>query len=242
MNVVALMIGRGGSSLKDKNILPVLGVPLLQWTAAAARRSRHIARFYASSDCPRILKTAAGAGYRPIERPAQLATASAQSSDAVRHAFTIMEEDGPVDVLVVQHANVGTISTQQIDSCIELLVANPQASAVVPAHQQPEYHPMRAKRLGPDGTLTPFVEGSQVSANRQDLPTCYFFDHSFWVLRGRSAVFDPNGQEPWPCMGSSILPYETQGCRDVHDMADLEATERWILENDVPRPVFSAGA
>lgn len=240
MNVAALMIGRGGSSLKDKNILPVLGAPLLHWAAAAARRSRHITRFYVSSDCPRILATAGEAGYKPIERPAELATATAQSSDAVRHAFAIMEQDGPIDILVVQHANVGTISERQIDACIDLLVASPNATAVVPAHQQPEYHPMRAKRLRADGTLEPFVDGSGISANRQDLPTCFFFDHSFWVLRGRSAVFDPDGQQPWPCMGSRILPFETEGCRDVHDLADLETTAQWILDNDIPKPDFGA--
>jgi CMP-N-acetylneuraminic acid synthetase len=234
------MIGRGGSSLKDKNILPVLGAPLLHWAAAAARRSRHIQRFYVSSDCPRILETASEAGYRPIARPAALATATAQSSDAVRHAFEIIERDGPVDILVVQHANVGTISEQQIDACIDLLLANPTATAVVPAHQQPEYHPMRGRRLRADGTLEPFVAGSHISANRQDLPTCFFYDHSFWVLRGRRAVFDPDGQQPWPCMGSNILPFETEGCRDVHDLADLEATARWIVDNGIKEPGFRA--
>jgi len=240
MNVAALMIGRGGSSLKDKNILPVLGSPLLHWAAAAARRSRYVTRFYVSSDCPHILRTAGEAGYRPIERPAALATATAQSSDAVRHGFEIMERDGPIDIVVVQHANVGTISEEQIDACIELLLANPNASAVVPAHQQPEYHPMRARRVSPDGTLAPFVDGSAISANRQDLPTCFFFDHSFWVLRGRQAVFDPEGQQPWPCMGSSILPFETEGCRDVHDLADLEATAQWIVRNQIPSPGFGS--
>jgi CMP-N-acetylneuraminic acid synthetase len=238
MNIAALMIGRGGSSLKDKNILPVLGVPLLHWAAGAARRSRHITRFYVSSDCPRILASAGEAGYRPIERPAELASATAQSSDAVRHAFETMERDGPVDILVVQHANVGTISEAQIDACIDLLLANPDASSVVPAHQQPEYHPMRAKRLRSDGSLEPFVEA--VSANRQDLPTALFFDHSFWVLRGRSAVFDLKGQQPWPCMGSRILPFETEGCKDVHDLADLETTAQWIVANAIPKPDFAA--
>ena len=160
MNIAALMIGRGGSSLEDKNILPVLGVPLLHWSAAAARRSRHIGRFYVSSDCPRILETAGRAGYAPIERPAELASATAQSSDAVRHAFAIMERDGPIDVLVVQHANVGTISTGQIDACIDLLLAHPEATSVVPAHQHPEYHPMRARRLRPDGSLEPGLEAT----------------------------------------------------------------------------------
>lgn len=240
MNIVALMIGRGGSSLKDKNILPVSGVPLLHWTAAAARGSRHIDRFYVSSDCTQILATAGQAGYRPIERPAELASATAQSSDAVRHAFAIMERDGPVDILVVQHANVGTVSTDQIDACIDLLLSNKDATAVVPAHQHPEYHPMRAKRLTSDGSLEPFVTGDGISANRQDLPVCFFFDHSFWVLRGRAAVFDPHGQQPWPCMGSHILPFETQGCRDVHDLADLASTEQLLVDHGIPKPAFDA--
>jgi CMP-N-acetylneuraminic acid synthetase len=235
------MIGRRGSSLKDKNILPVLGVPLLLWSAAAARRSGYISRFYASSDCGDILSAAATAGYVPIVRPSELASATAQSTDAVRHAFEVMERDGPIDILVVQHANVGTITEHQIDACIEKLIQNADATAVVPAHRHPEYHPMRAKRLNADGSLGLFVGGETISANRQDLPTAYFFDHSFWVLRGRRAVFDSEGQMPWPCMGSHILPFETEGCRDVHDMADLETTAEWLVRNAIPAPCFRSG-
>lgn len=239
MTVAALMIGRGGSSLKDKNVLPVLGHPLLHWAAGAARRSRHITRFYASSDCSRILEAAGQAGYTAIERPPELATDTAQSSDAVRHAFAIMERDGPIDILVVQHANVGTISEALIDACIDKLIATPSATAVIPAHQHPEYHAMRARRVREDGTLAPFVETKTVSGNRQDLPTCLFYDHSFWVLRGREAVFDPSGQQPWPCMGSRIVPFETEGCRDVHTMADLETTAQWIRDHGIPEPAFT---
>lgn len=238
MQIATLMIGRGGSSLMDKNILPIEGVPLLLWGAAAATRSRHITRFYVSSDDEKILTTAARAGYKPIRRPAELASATAQSSDAVKHAFEMMEKDGEIDILVVQHANVGTITESMIDQCIDLLLENPAASSVVPAHEKAEYHPMRAKRVMPDGTLNSFVDSGAVSANRQDLPTAVFFDHSFWVLRGRKAVFDENGQPPWPCMGSTILPFLTEGCFDVHTLEDLETTAQWLKDNKVALPQF----
>jgi CMP-N-acetylneuraminic acid synthetase len=238
--IAALMIGRGGSSLKDKNILPVLGVPLLQWSAAAARRSRHVGRHYVSSDCDRILRVAGEAGYAPIRRPAALSTATAQSTDAVRHALDYIERDGPVDIVVVQHANVGTISERIIDDCIDMLLADETVSAVVPCHEQAEYHPFRAKRVQPDGALSPFVESAgAVSANRQDLPACYFFDHSIWALRA-SAIRDPEGQPPWPCMGRRIMPYVTEGCLDVHSVEDLDKTARWIEANGIPRPDFSS--
>lgn len=233
--IAALLIGRGGSSLKGKNILPVHNVPLLLWAAGAALRSQHVGRYYVSSDDDDIIATAGTAGYREIRRPAELSTATAQSSDAVRHALDIIEADGPVDIVVLQHANVGTITETIIDDCIDMLIADPSLSAVVPAHEKSEYHPYRGKRIV-DGILQPFTaEAAQASANRQDLPTCLFFDHSIWVLRA-SEIRDPNGQAPWPCMGQKIKPYITEGCLDVHDLEDLDHTARWITENNVPYP------
>jgi len=234
--IVALMIGRGGSTLKDKNILPVLGHPLLHWAAGAARRSRHIGRHYISSEDDRILDAAAAMGYARIRRPAELASATAQSCDAVRHALDIIAAEGEVEIVVVQHANVGTISESIIDACIDQLLDDPGLTAVVPCHEKNDYHPLRAKRLTADGLLQPFVDSAgPVSANRQDLPVCYFFDHSIWALRAR-AIRAPGGQGPWDCMGDRIRPWPTEGCLDVHEPEDLMATADWIRAHRIPPP------
>jgi CMP-N-acetylneuraminic acid synthetase len=237
MNVVTLMMGRGGSSLTDKNVYPIKGVPLLQWAAAAARGSRHISRFYMSSDSPAILSAAAQAGYASIRRPAELATASALGCDVIRHAMPIMEADGSVDILVMQHANNATVTTQQIDDCVDMLIANPSVSSVVPAHRKPEYHPARGKFLDKDGTLRPVLDGT-FSTNRQDLDPCLFFDHTFWVLRGREAIFDPEGQQPWTCMGRKIKAYETDGGLDIHTLEDIDLTIQWLDKHKIPTPNF----
>ncbi len=235
--VAALMIGRGGSSFPGKNILPVLGVPLLLWGAAAAWRSKYVDRYYISSDDDDIISTAGKAQYKEIRRPPELCTATAQSSDAVLHALEIMEQDGAIDIVVLQHANVGTISEQIIDECIEELLANPELTAVVPSHEKSEYHPFRAKRIV-NGVLEPFVSSAgSVSANRQDLPTAVFFDHSIWVMRV-SGMRDREGQAPWPCMGRTIKAYMTEGCLDIHDLEDIAKTEQWIIKHDIPVPNF----
>ena len=238
MNIVTLMMGRGGSSLTDKNIHPIKGVPLLQWAAQAAVGSRHISRFYMSSDSPTILSVAARAGYKSIERPPELATATALGCDVIRHAMPIMEADGPVDILVMQHANNATVTTRQIDDCIDMLLTDPSLSSVVPAHRKPEYHPARGKFVNADGTLRPILEGS-FSTNRQDLEPCLFFDHTFWVLRGREAVFHPDGQQPWTCMGPRIKAYETEGGLDVHTLEDIEETIRWLDAHQISPPRFA---
>lgn len=238
--IVALIIGRRGSSLKNKNILPVLGRPLLHYTAAAARESQYIGRFYASSDCPAILEAAAVAGYKKIVRPPDLSTATSQSVDVVHHALVEIEKYGQVEVLVVQHANVGTITTQIIDDCIEQLLSDESLSSVVPVHEKNEYNPYRCKMLNSEKLLEPFFKFSEnnISCNRQDLPPAYFFDHSIWVLNVKNSIKSKKGQPPWTCMGSRIKPYITKGCFDVHDIEDIKKTEQWIIDNDVALPKF----
>jgi CMP-N-acetylneuraminic acid synthetase len=237
LNIIAIMIGRGGSSLKDKNILPVHGVPLLSYAAAAAKRSKFISDFYISSDCPKILKVGFDSGFKKIKRPQKLSTSTAQSCDAVLHALEIIEKTKDVDIVVVQHANVGTITEKIIDDCIQQLIDNKNYSAVVPVHEKSEYNPYRAKKISQAGLLSPFINDSKISANRQDLPKSYFFDHSVWILRSSSIKNKDKGQAPWGCMGNQIKPYITTGCLDVHSTEDIKYTEKWITENEIPIPI-----
>lgn len=230
--IVALIIGRGNNTMKDKNILPVLGKPLLQWGGLAAKKSDFIGRYYISSDCDKILKAGVEIGFNPIIRPNYLSTATSQSSDVVRHALSIIENDGFTKTLVVIHANVGTISAALIDQCITMLNADNRLSSVIPSHRKDEYHPLRGMKINSEGTLIPFVESrGLVSANRQDLEICLFFDHSFWVLDVEKGIKSSDGVGPWPVMGKTILPFITEGCFDVHEPEDIIRTEKWIIEN-----------
>lgn len=83
MKIAALLTGRGNNTLKDKNVLPVLGKPLLYYPAMAARSCELITDFYVSSDDEKILNAAAECGYKKILRPAELALPTAQRVDAI---------------------------------------------------------------------------------------------------------------------------------------------------------------
>tara|TARA_A100001015_G_C14854786_1_gene657915 strand:- start:252 stop:974 length:723 start_codon:yes stop_codon:yes gene_type:complete len=235
-SIVSLVIGRGGSSFKNKNIRKVLNYPLVLWTCSAAKKSKYINGYYCSSDSIKILNTCKSIGYKAIKRPKMISKASSQSCDAVRHAIRHIEKDikKKIEIVVVQHANVGTIKGSMIDECIDLLKSNPKASAVVPSHEKMEYHPARAKYTDSKGFFKQAIKGN-FSANRQELEKVYFFDHSFWVIRRNSAV-KSDGQRPWNCMGNKILPYITNGCLDVHDENDILQTEKWIKDNKILKP------
>ena len=80
MKTIALLTGRGNNTLKDKNVLDVLGKPVLYYPAKAAINSEAVDEYYCSSDDKKILDVAKEVGYKPIVRPAELATSTAQQS------------------------------------------------------------------------------------------------------------------------------------------------------------------
>jgi CMP-N-acetylneuraminic acid synthetase len=237
--VVAIMIGRGGSSMKDKNVTPVLGHPILHWGASAAKSSLLIDEYYISSDSDRILTLGSLAGYVPIKRPAELATSTARGIDAVRHAMSFLPKaiDGS-GIVLVQHANCATITTSVIDECLRRLIEDPTLSAVVPGHLDNDHHPFRAKKLLPDGTLESFFDDlGDLSSNRQELPRCVFLDHSIWAVRV-SSILKKDGESPWPELGRRVKVVITSGSFDIHVPSDIQTTESWLVQNNISAPTF----
>ena len=233
-SVVALLTGRGGNTLRDKNVIPILGKPLLYYPAVAAHESKLIDDYYVSSDDEKIIKAAEEVGYKPIKRPESISGPQAQHEDALRHALDFMDKSiGRPDVLVVLLANTVTVKTEWIDDCIKQILEDDSITAVAPVYEDSDHHPFRAKRINKDGFFEPFFDFSNkhISTNRQDLDPSYFFCHTFWVLRANN--FDnTEGQQPWKFMGHKIKPYiMKEKTFDVHEIEDIYHSEKWLKEN-----------
>lgn len=236
MRIAALLTGRGNNTLKDKNILPVLGKPLLYYPAMAARSCKMITDFYVSSDDEKILRAAKDCGYTPIERPIELALPTAQHVDAIKHALSVMKQDNCVpDILVVLLANSGIIKTEWIEQSIRNLIENTSLSASCPVLLEMDHHPYRSKCLREDGCLGTWFDfrGYNVSTNRQDLPKNFVLCHNFWTLNLKNSLYQNDGQQPWTFMGNNIKPIIVEESFDVHDEIDLERTERWLLKEGI---------
>lgn len=238
MNIAALLTGKGSNTLRDKNILPIRGRPLMHYPARAARRCPAIDHFYASSDSPQILETAAALGYRPIVRPAELCQPQSRHVDAITHALDEMQrKDGYApDLLVVLLANNISIKTEWIAESIARIQADGTISAVVPVYEDQDHHPFRAKRIEADGTLASFLDlkGKAISTNRQDLPDCYYLCHNFWTLNLGRSVRNGSGDPPWSFMGERVSPLVVEESVDVHLQRDLLLCEDWLERNDIP--------
>lgn len=233
-SVVALLTGRGNNTFVNKNIAPVLGRPLLWYIANACKNVPGIDHFFCSSDCPLILEEARKIGYTSIVRPSSLASPTSAHVDCIVHALEEMQQNKIVpDILIVLLANSATVKSEWIRDCLGFLFNDVSISAAAPVHVNMDVHPVRARRLTIDGCVEPYLDlrSERVSTNRQDLPTCAFFDHSFWVIRTPSGRIQQEGHAPWTFMGWKVKPLFTSGCFDVHDRNDLEKTEQWLIEN-----------
>lgn len=235
--IVALLTGRGNNTLKDKNVLPVLGKPLLYYPAMAAKTCPLISDFYVSSDDEKILKAAEDCGYKRIVRPAELSLPTSQHLDAITHALSVMKDDGVIpDILVVLLANSGIIKTEWIEESIQYVLRDETISAAVPVLLEMDNHPYRSKRLREDGCLDTWFDfnGQHVSTNRQDLPKNYVLCHNFWTLNLSESLYSNTpGQLPWTFMGNKIKPIIVKESFDVHDEDDIKRTEKWLIEEGI---------
>ncbi|MCR5216494.1 MAG: CMP-N-acetylneuraminic acid synthetase [Lachnospiraceae bacterium] len=235
MKVIALLTGRGNNTLKDKNVLEVLGHPVLYYPAHATKAAQTINSYYCSSDDEKILSAAEAEGYERIVRPDYLGTPTSQHVDVIKHAIEYIgarEEIG--DIMVVVLANNVTIKSEWVDACVKMMQEDMSITAVVPVYEDNDHHPLRGKRVDENGRLQMYeknVEG-KVSTNRQDLPKCYFLSHNFWVLNTKKMLESGyEGQKPWEFMGNNIAYYEIEESIDIHKSIDLYIAKEWIKEN-----------
>ena len=235
MKVTALLTGRGNNTLKDKNILDVLGHPVLYYPAHAGSVAKTIDNLYCSSDDEGILKAAETEGYKRIVRPKELASPTAQHIDAIMHAIGEIEKNEAIpDILVVILANNITIKSEWIDTCVRMMQDDMSISAVVPVYEDNDHHPLRGKCVDGNNRLQMYEKNvtGKVSTNRQDLPTCYFLSHNFWVLNTKLLIESKGeGQAPWSFMGDNIAYFEIDESIDIHKEIDLVIARDWIEKN-----------
>lgn len=104
MGAVAIIPARGGSKgVPRKNLQPVGGVSLLARAIHAATASGVIDRVIVSTDDTEIAEAARAAGAEvPFLRPAELASDTATSVDAIRHTvLELIKQGQAVDSLIL---------------------------------------------------------------------------------------------------------------------------------------------
>ena len=245
MSVVALMLGRANSSgFPGKNVIPVLGRPLMAYGLIAANDSRHVDRLYVSTDSDEIAAIGRDYGAETIERPPELCTDEAHGEDAYRHGYEIIRdrlatEGEEIELVVLLFANAATVTGELIDEGIEKLRADASLDSAVTVSRYNMWSPLRARRLDDDGTLKPFVpfeafgDPDALSDDRDSQGDVWYADMGTSVTRPRCLAERDYGILPQRWMGRRIAPIESWGGCDVDYEWQLPAVEFWLTEHGV---------
>lgn len=116
MTALGVIPARGGSKgIPRKNIRPIAGKPLIAWTIEAAKAAKRLDSFVVSTEDPEIAALARAYGAPVLERPAELATDTADTLDVLRHALRAR----PHDLVVLLQCTSPVRSSGLIDRCLE---------------------------------------------------------------------------------------------------------------------------
>ncbi len=121
---VAIIPARGGSKgIKEKNIAPLNGRPLVSYTIEAALRARLIDRVIVSTDSPKIAEVAEHFGAEvPFLRPEALGGDWVPLPEVLEHAVRFLEEEQGIscDPIVTLLPTNPLREARHIDEALEL--------------------------------------------------------------------------------------------------------------------------
>lgn len=175
-NVLGLIPARGGSkSISRKNVVPILGKPLIAYTIEAAQASQRLTRMVVSTDNAEIAKVAKEWGAEvPFLRPKELARDDTPALPVIQHALRYLEtmEGWRADVVVYLQPTSPLRRGDHIDAAVDLLISKAADSVVSVVPVPHQFNPVSVMRLEGD-YLVPFLPEAAHLLRRQDKPVVY---------------------------------------------------------------------
>jgi CMP-N-acetylneuraminic acid synthetase len=209
MNALGVIPARGGSKgIPRKNLIPLLGRPLLAYTLDAARTSSRLARAIVSSDDSEIIDVARELGADvPFVRPVELADDAASSAAVARHALLTIEalEGKTFDAVVLLEPTAPLRVAEDIDAALDMLQTS-DVDSVVSVCRVEAPHPFKMQRVV-NGRLKPWQEDQwREGRTRQELPPVYFLNGAVYATRAN--VLREAGSLWGAETGALIMPLE----------------------------------
>lgn len=243
--ICALLLGREGSGgFPGKNIYPVLGRPLVAYPLMAACDAQTVDRVYISTDSPRLKTIAQEYGAYIIDRPPHLATKTALGEDAYLHGYQVIrdelaKQDENIEIMILLFANAATVTSQTIDDGVRLLREHPEYDSAVTVSCYNMWSPLRARKIGDDGLLHPFVpfetfgDPKTLNCDRDSQGDVWFADMGVSIIRPRCLEHLHDGLLPQKWMGQKIYPLKQWGGLDVDYEWQLPLVEHWLKSHGV---------
>ncbi len=219
---LAIIPARGGSKrLPRKNLLPLQGKPLIEWTIESALQSAYIDDVCVTSDDNEVLKIAKNTGCLTIERPDYLANDTATTFDAVKHTIEDLSENYEYIVLLQPTSPLRT--AMHIDEAINLL--NTKLADAIISVCEMEHSPLWSNTLPNDGSMKNFLSDN-VLKRSQDLEKYYRLNGALYICRTKHLL-----QEKTFFISDNIFAYVMDGDSsvDIDTVREFEYS-KWLME------------
>lgn len=228
MEILAIIPARGGSKgIPKKNIINLLGKPLIQYTIEAAKKSRKINRIIVTTDNKEIAEISKKSGIEVIERPKELATDTSLTKDAIIHVVELLKGNNysPGAIITLQPTSPLRTS-KHIDKAIDLFLSHPNADSLVSCIEVPHiFNPCSIMKLNNNGYLIKYKEENNVF-RRQD-------KNKFYARNG-AAIYITNIKSIHKFIfGGICLPFfmKQEESIDIDNIDDLKIAENYIKSN-----------
>jgi len=234
--IAAVLMGRKGSKgFPGKNLHLVDGKPLAYYPMKAALDCPAVGKVYISTDDEKLMMLAQENNVGVIVRPPELCTDAALGEDVYIHAYQYLRAiHGEIELLVLLMCNAPAITAESIAEGIKVLRAHPEYDSAVTVSKYNMWSPLRARKIGADGLLHPFVEfgaigdPAKLNCDRDSQGDVWFADMGVSIIRPRNLENIHSGLLPQKWMGRKIYPLPQWGGLDVDYEWQVPQIEFWI--------------
>lgn len=241
--IPALLLGRKGSKgFPGKNTSLVLGNPMAYYPMKAALDCQLVDRVYLSTDDEELMAIAEQNGVEVIVRPPELCSDQALGEHAYVHGYEEIQRRNPnnsIEMVVLLFCNAVTITSTTIAEGIASLRQNPDFDSAVTVSRYNMWSPLRARKIGEDGLLHPFVpfetfgDPKTLNCDRDSQGDVWFADMGVSIVRPRCLEKLDDGLLPQKWMGQKIYPLKQWGGLDVDYEWQMPQIEHWLKANGV---------
>ena len=226
MKVVAIIPARGGSKgIKDKNIAPLMGKPLISYTIMAAIYAAFVGKIVVSTDDSKIADATKKYSVRVIDRPSEYSTDDAPIEWALRHSVEYLANvDGYVpDIVVWLQANVPIRKDGMIDDVIHKLIDTGADSVITVTEvtQRPEY---MMKIVGDRVINLPKIK----EYRRQDFENPLYIPDGAVLAMKKDVLMDSvelSGAHVYLGEDVRCIVQEAEYAIEIHDPLDIKIAE-----------------
>ncbi len=229
MNILAVIPARGGSKgIPKKNLIKLLGKPLIVYTIEAAKSSKKISKLVLTTDDPEIASIGREFNLEVIKRPPELSTDFASSHSAILHAFRyVLNSNYKPDAILTLQPTSPLRTSLHIDESINIFKQNVNADSLVSCIKTPHiFNPESIMKLNAKGYLNNYLDGYEIR-RRQD-KNVYYARNGAAIYLTRSKSIDKF------IFGGNILPYfmNEMDSIDIDNLKDLLKAELFLKHRE----------